>query len=63
MKLFKLVLVLLLPAAFAACGGGSDKKILIMSSGKITVDPNYQQKVTLVPGTQHNEKRNCTVRK
>jgi hypothetical protein len=55
MKLIKLALVLLIPSAFTACSGGG-KKVLIMASGKITVDPNNQQKISLVPGTQHNEK-------
>ena len=55
MKVFQFTVVLLAAAALTACGGGG-KKVLIMSSGKITVDPNNQQKITLVPGTQHNEK-------
>jgi hypothetical protein len=39
---------------FAACSSGPEKKVIVMSSGKIQVDPNTKT-VTLEPGTQHNE--------
>jgi hypothetical protein len=55
MKLNKAALILFIPVVFSACSGGG-KKVLVMASGKITVDPNNQQKISLVPGTQHNEK-------
>ena len=55
MKLFKAACFGIIAIAFTSCSGGG-KKVLIMASGKITVDPNNQQKIKLVPGTQHNEK-------
>jgi hypothetical protein len=39
---------------FAACSPGIEKKIVIMSSGKIQVDANSKT-VTWEPGSQHNE--------
>lgn len=39
---------------FAACSPGVDKKVKVMSSGKIQVD-EATKTVTLEPGTQHNE--------
>lgn len=39
---------------FAACSPGVQKKVKIMSSGKITVDPATHV-VTQTSGTQHNE--------
>lgn len=39
---------------FAACSPGVEKKIVIMSSGKVQVDPNSKT-ITWEPGTQHNE--------
>jgi hypothetical protein len=39
---------------FAACSPGVEKKVKIMSSGKLTVDPATKV-VTQTAGTQHNE--------
>src|SRR5215207_3569179 len=39
---------------FTACSPGIEKKVMIMSSGKIQVDNNTKT-ITLEPGTQHNE--------
>jgi len=39
---------------FAACSPGVEKKVKVMSSGKIQVD-EATKTVTLEPGTQHNE--------
>lgn len=41
-------------AFFAACSPGVQKKVVVMSSGKIQVDNNTKT-ITLEPGTQHNE--------
>src|SRR4051812_3465577 len=55
MKELKFAVVLVIAAAMTACSGGG-KKVLIMSSGKITVDANDRKKIKLASGTQHNEK-------
>lgn len=42
----------------ASCSGGGNtnaKKVLIMSSGKLDIDPKNQANIKLEPGTQHNE--------
>lgn len=39
---------------FAACSPGVEKKVKVMSSGKIQVD-EATKTITLEPGTQHNE--------
>lgn len=39
---------------FAACSPGIEKKVVVMSSGKIQVDNNAKT-ITFEPGTQHNE--------
>jgi hypothetical protein len=39
---------------FAACSPGVQKKVKVMSSGKIQVD-EATKTITLTPGTQHNE--------
>jgi hypothetical protein len=39
---------------FASCSSGVEKKVVVMSSGKIQVDNNAKT-VALEPGTQHNE--------
>lgn len=39
---------------FAACSPGIEKKVKVMSSGKIQVD-EATKAITLTPGTQHNE--------
>src|ERR1044072_9100041 len=39
---------------FAACSPGIEKKVMIMSSSKVQVDPNSRT-ITWEPGTQHNE--------
>jgi hypothetical protein len=39
---------------FAACSPGVEKKVKVMSSGKIQVD-EATKTITLIPGTQHNE--------
>ncbi|WP_205508405.1 hypothetical protein [Longitalea arenae] len=41
-------------ACFAACSPGVQKKVKVMSSGKIQVD-EATKTITLTPGTQHNE--------
>jgi hypothetical protein len=55
MKLSKLSLALVIITAFSACSGGG-KKVLIMASGKLTVDDNDQKHITVTSGTTHNEK-------
>jgi hypothetical protein len=42
-------------AALTGCSGAG-KKVLIMASGKITVDEKDQKNIKLEPGTTHNEK-------
>ena len=39
---------------FAACSPGVEKKVKVMSSGKIQVD-EATKTITLIPGSQHNE--------
>ncbi|HEX6431061.1 MAG TPA: hypothetical protein VF008_25400, partial [Niastella sp.] len=39
---------------FAACSPGVQKKVKVMSSGKIQVD-EATKTITLTPGSQHNE--------
>jgi hypothetical protein len=57
MTFAKFVIPLLSVSLLAACsGGGSGKKVTIMSSGKITVNEQDQKNITLEPGTTHNEK-------
>jgi hypothetical protein len=51
-KLFSTMTVAVL--FLAACSPGIDKKVVVMSSGKIQVDNNTKT-VTFQPGTQHNE--------
>lgn len=42
--------------SFAACSsGGSGKKVIVMSSGKISADAKDPKIVNFEPGTQHNE--------
>ena len=55
MKQFPFVILLSIVSMFAACSGGG-RKVLIMASGKLTVDANDQKKVKLQPGTTHTEK-------
>ena len=55
MKFYKFFILVLILVSFAACSGGG-KKVLVIASGKITMDPNDQTKIKLAPGTQHNEK-------
>ena len=55
MKISLIAVMMLFLAALVGCSGGGGKKVLVMASGKITVDPNDQTKIKLVPGTQHNE--------
>ena len=55
MKQFPFVVFLSIVSMFAACSGGG-RKVLIMASGKLTVDANDQKKVKLQPGTTHTEK-------
>lgn len=54
MKKLKAFIPVILMASLAACSGGG-KKVLVMSSGKITVSED-QKNITLDPGTTHNEK-------
>ena len=51
-KLFSIMIVAML--IVVACSPGIDKKVVVMSSGKIQVDNNAKT-VTFEPGTQHNE--------
>ena len=55
MKLFRLVFSVLFVAALTACSG-SGKKIVVMASGKLTIDANDQKILKLDPGTTHTEK-------
>lgn len=56
MKLLSLFTVLGTTLLFAACSsGGSGKKVVVMSSGKIQVDPADPKVINFTPGTQHNE--------
>ena len=54
MKRSQAFLPVIMMALLAACSGGG-KKVLVMSSGKITVSED-QKNITLDPGTTHNEK-------
>lgn len=57
MTLAKFVIPVLSLSLLAACsGGGSGKKVTIMSSGKLTVSDQDTKNITLEPGTTHNEK-------
>lgn len=56
MKSIKVVFSILVVAVFTSCSGSSGKKVLIMSSGKLTIDAQDQKNIKLEPGTQHNEK-------
>ena len=51
MKNLSLFIVISIGLMVASCGGNS-KKVLVMASGKITIDGNT---VSLEPGTTHNE--------
>ena len=51
MKNLSLFIVISIGLLVASCGGNS-KKVLVMASGKITIDGNT---VSLEPGTTHNE--------
>ncbi|MFT3825898.1 MAG: hypothetical protein QM731_18405 [Chitinophagaceae bacterium] len=55
MKLLSLLTVLGATLLFAACSGGPNKKVVVMSSGKIQVDPQDPKTINFTPGTQHNE--------
>jgi hypothetical protein len=55
MKEAKVFVLLAFFAALSACSGGG-KKVLLMASGKITVDANDEKKIKVGSGTQHNEK-------
>src|SRR5205823_1834943 len=55
MKELKVAITVLLISALTACSGGS-KKVLIMASGKLTVDEKDQKNIRFEPGTTHNEK-------
>lgn len=39
-----------------ACSGGGGKKVMVMASGKLTIDDKDQKNIKLEPGTTHNEK-------
>lgn len=57
MKFSSLVITGCSIAVLSACSqGGGGKKVTIMASGKITVSDQDPKKVTLEPGTTHNEK-------
>lgn len=55
MKALTVAFFILIVAALTACSS-SGKKVLIMASGKITVDEKDQKNIKLEPGTTHNEK-------
>jgi len=55
MKLTSLLTVLGIAVLFAACSSGAGKKVVVMSSGKIQVDPSNPKVINYTPGTQHNE--------
>lgn len=50
--LFSITLLAML--VLSACSSGTDKKVVVMSSGKIQVDKDTKT-ITFEPGTQHNE--------
>ena|SRR5438105_3619795 len=54
MKCISLSVTMAAILLFAACSHGIQKKIFVMSSGKIQVDNNTNT-ITFEPGTQHNE--------
>lgn len=54
MKQLKFALFIFFLASLVACSGGESKKVVVMSSGKMTVD-QAKKSITLEPGTQHNE--------
>ena len=57
MKQLKPALAVFLLAALMACSGGDKgKKVMIMASGKLTVDANDPKNIKLEGGTTHNEK-------
>jgi hypothetical protein len=55
MKLSRLSFAFIFIVALSACSGGG-KKVLIMASGKVTVNDNDPKQITFAPGTTHNEK-------
>ncbi|MDH7463838.1 hypothetical protein QEG73_21230 [Chitinophagaceae bacterium 26-R-25] len=54
-KLFSLVTIAASVALVSCSGGSNTKKVLIMSSGKLTVDAQNMANIKQEPGTQHNE--------
>ncbi len=55
MKQPALAVAIVFIALFTACSGGN-KKVMIMASGKVTVDEKDPKSIRLDPGTTHNEK-------
>src|SRR5688572_25882811 len=57
MKILKLAIVVLVISLFTACsgGGGSAKKVLVMATGKLTVNETDPKNIQIEPGTRHNE--------
>jgi hypothetical protein len=56
MKLISSFLLVMGVVLFAACSsGGSGKKVIVMSSGKMNVDTKDPKVINFEPGTQHNE--------
>jgi len=56
MKIFSAIILIAAVSLFNACSsGGSGKKVIVMSSGKIKVDPNDPKTINFEPGGQHNE--------
>lgn len=51
---FSLFCTMIALVCFVACSPGVEKKVKVMSSGKIQVD-EATKTITLEPGTQHNE--------
>ncbi len=55
MKLFNVALFIWITAVLTSCSG-SGKKVLIMATGKISIDEKDQKNIKLEAGTTHNEK-------
>ncbi len=53
-KIFSVAAIVAL-AFLVSCSGNNTKKVLIMSSGKLNIDPKNQSNIKQEPGTQHNE--------
>lgn len=56
MKIIAVPLAFLIMATITSCSSSGGKKVVVMVSGKLTIDPNDQKNITIDPGTTHNEK-------